>query len=643
MNKRFFLLIIISALSFPSFSQTLFTYGRYSVQADEFVKAYNKNNASPAVNKEKAMRDYLNLYINSRLKIREALERRYDTLPQITVEVTNLRNQIIENFMSDPQTMTRLTQEAFARSQKDIHVAHIFIGANNNDTTVAYNQVNSIYERLQKGEDFATLAQQFSQDPAAKNNKGDIGWITAFTLPYVFENAVYTTAPGRYSTVIRSKAGYHIFKNIAERKAVGKMKAKQILLAFPPGSDAAAQQKIAKRADSIYKRLLAGEAFEKLATAFSNDYTTAITGGTMPDFGIGQYDPVFEAKVWGLTKDGAITKPFLTSHGYHIVKRTGIVPVVTDAGNKSNEQELRQKINRDQRWKESREVIYNNVKTKAGFQPGTYNKNDLWAYTDSLLDRRPLGTGRNINPGLTVFTLGDSAVKVSDWITYAQAFRYKQDGSGRKTYEEVMTDHVNAVVMQYYRDHLELFNADFRNQMNEFKEGNLFFEIMQQEIWNRTGTDTLEQEALYEANKTKYNWSKSADAVIFFCSDKETAELLFNQVKKNPANWKTYADALVEKVVADSSRYEWPQLPSRTKIVPYSGLVTTPLINPTDNTASFAYVSKVYPQPAQRTFNEAKGLVINDYQALLEEQWIKRLREKYPVKVDEKVFEGLVK
>lgn len=150
MNKRFFLLIIISALSFPSFSQTLFTYGPYAVQADEFVKAYNKNNTAPAVNKEKAMRDYLNLYINSRLKIREALERRYDTLPQITVEVTNLRNQIIENFMSDPQTMTKLTQEAFARSQKDIHVAHIFIAANNNDTAAAFNQSNSIYERLQK-------------------------------------------------------------------------------------------------------------------------------------------------------------------------------------------------------------------------------------------------------------------------------------------------------------------------------------------------------------------------------------------------------------------------------------------------------------------------------------------------------------
>lgn len=643
MNKRFFLLIIISALSFPSFSQTLFTYGQYAVQADEFVKAYNKNNTAPAANKEKAMRDYLNLYINSRLKIREALERRYDTLPQITVEVTNLRNQIIENFMSDPQTMTRLTQEAFARSQKDIHVAHIFIAANNNDTAAAFNQANSIYERLQKGEDFAALAQQFSQDPAAKTNKGDMGWITAFTLPYVFENAVYATAPGKYSTITRSKAGYHIFKNIAERKAVGKMKAKQILLAFPPGSDASAQQKIAKKADSIYKRLLAGESFDKLATAFSNDYTTAITGGTMPDFGVGQYDPAFEAKVWGLAKDGAITKPFLTSHGYHIVKRTGIVAVVTDANNKSNEQELRQKINRDQRWKESREVIYNNVKTKAGFQPGAYDKNHLWAYTDSLLDRRPLGAGKNINPDGKVFTLGDTAVKVSDWITYAQAFRYKPDGSGRKTYEEVMTDHVNAVVMQYYRDHLELFNVDFRNQMNEFKEGNLFFEIMQQEIWNRTGTDTLEQKALYEANKTKYNWSKSADAVIFFCSDKETAELLFNQVKKNPANWKTYTDALVEKVVADSSRYEWPQLPSKTKIVPYTGLVTTPLINPTDNTASFAYISKVYPQPAQRTFNEAKGLVINDYQALLEEQWIKRLREKYPVKVDEKVLENLLK
>ena len=127
---------------------------------------------------------------------------------------------------------------------------------------------------------------------------------------------------------------------------------------FPPGADETLKKEIGKKADSIYKRLVAGEDFGKLATALSNDYLTAVTGGTMPDFGVGQYDPVFEAKVWALTKDGAFTKPFQTSHGYHIVKRTALVPVPAAAGNRQYEQELKQKINQDQRWRTSREVIF---------------------------------------------------------------------------------------------------------------------------------------------------------------------------------------------------------------------------------------------------------------------------------------------
>ena len=144
-------------------------------------------------------------------------------------------------------------------------------------------------------------------------------------------------------------------------------------------------------------------------------------------------------------------------------------------------------------------------------------------------------------------------------------------------------------------------------------------------------------------NKNTYNWKQSADAVIFFCSDEEVAKALHEKIKKTPASWRTYADALAEKVAADSSRFEWSQIPNLNKMLPKAGMLTTPLINKTDNTASFAYIIKVYPQPMTRTFAEAKGLVINDHQAILEEEWTKQLRKKYPVVVDEKVLESISK
>jgi peptidyl-prolyl cis-trans isomerase SurA len=640
MNKAS-LLVVAVLIGITASSQTLFTYGKYSVTAPEFVRAYNKNNTQPVTDKAKAMRDYLDLYINSRLKIREAYERRFDTLPQIRSEVTNLRNQIIENYMSDPETMNRLTKEAFERSQKDIHIGHIFIAFGGSDTSAAYAQAQAILQRLKK-EDFSKVAQEASQDPAVAINKGDAGWITVFTLPYYFESAIYATKPGQYSMPVRSKAGYHIFKNIAERKAVGKMKAKQILLAFPPGADDAVKKQIAKRADSLYARVMAGDNFDRLASSFSNDYLTAITGGSMPDFGVGQYEPAFENKVWALAKDGATTKPFLTSHGWHIVRRISSVPVISNAADKNNDQDLRQKIIMDQRWKTSRDVIYDRVVKEANLRQLQYDVNGLWALTDSILDRRPLAI-RTVTQQTPIYQLGDSVLKANDFIVYAQAFRYRPDGTGLRTYPETMNEFLRNAVFQYYRDHLESFNDDFRYQMSEFTDGNLFFEIMQQQIWNRAQADTAELRALYETNKAKYTWGKSADAVIFFCADANVAKSLYEQLKKTPAKWRELTDALTEKVVADSSRYEWDQIPNKNKAIPTTGMITTPVVNTTDNTASFAYIVKTYPNPTQRNFNEAKGLVINDYQTVLEEQWIKELKKKYPVVIDESVWSAVVK
>jgi peptidyl-prolyl cis-trans isomerase SurA len=647
MNKNYLFVIIALCLAITSSAQTLFTYGKYSADAKDFLRAYNKNNTKSAANKAKSISDYLDLYIKSRLKIREAYERGYDTLPQIKNEVDNLRAQIIENYMSDPVTVNRLSKEAFQRSLKDIHVAHIFISFKkadgSMDTIAARNKKDEIMKRLQKGDDFLQVAQQSSDDPSAKTNKGDMGYITVFTLPYEFENIIYAIPAGKYSAPYRSKIGYHIFKKLGERKAVGKIKAQQILLAIPPGADDAAKKQLELRADSLYKRIMAGEDFAKLAVAYSNDYVSAASGGNLPDIEVGQYDPVFENVLWSLPKDGAVSKPFYTSHGWHIVKRISIKPVVTDANNKSNQKELQQRITADGRWKVSNKLIYLKVINKAGFKKSDYKEAVLWALTDSLLDYKPLGIGSAMNLSSVLFKIDDTVIKVSDWIAYAQTNRHKTDGSGTKPYEQLMDEFVHASMFNYYRDHLEDFNDDFRNQMAEFRDGNLFFEIMQEEIWNKAQSDSAALLSLYEKNKRKYNWNQSADAVVFFCSDQDIAKTIFEKIKKNPADWRNITEAESEKVVADSSKYEWNQIPNMNKMVPKEGMITTPLVNKNDNTASFAYIIKVYQQPMQRSFDEAKGLVINDYQAQLEDEWIKALMKKYPVVINQKVLAEISK
>ncbi|HTD94740.1 MAG TPA: peptidylprolyl isomerase [Chitinophagaceae bacterium] len=647
MNKTWLTILLFTCAALPAASQTLFTYGNYKADAADFVRAFNKNNQQSPESKAKAMREYLDLYINSRLKIREALDRRFDTLPQITSEVDNLRSQVIENYMSDPETINRLTKEAFQRSQKDIHAAHIFISFNNSvgltDTVSAKKKLAEITSRLAKGEDFMTVASQLSDDPSASINKGDLDYITVFTLPYEFENVIYSTAPGKNSTVYTSKAGYHIFRNLGERKALGKVRLQQILLAYPPGVDEAGKKGMARLADSLYQRLLKGEDFGKLAAGFSNDYVSASAGGNVPDISVGQFDPVFEKTIWALPSNGAVSKPFITSHGIHIVKRISLVPVVTNPADKQNTEVLQQKVKGDDRWKTSKDFIYAAVIKKQPIQRAAYSDDALWAISDSLFDGKSAGIGRSMTTESPLFGIGDTRYTVAEWIAYGQQNRYKSDRSGLKPYPALMDEFVKSSMYQYYRDHLEDFNEEFRNQMAEFRDGNLFFEIMQQEVWNKTQSDSMALLALYEKNKGKYNWKQSADAVIFFCSDAATAKTLNDQLKKNGQGWKKSVEKLSEKVVADSARYEWSQLPGLGKNIPKAGTLTILTINPTDNTTSFAYIIAVHPQPAGRTFTEAKGLVMNDYQTWLEEEWVKQLKKEYPVVVDEKEVEKLSK
>jgi peptidyl-prolyl cis-trans isomerase SurA len=645
MNRKWLTAVIALAFSITASSQTLFTFGDQAVDSKEFLRAYNKNNAPVTANKDKAIREYLNLYINSRLKIKEAYARGYDSLPQILAEVANLRGQIIENYLSDPEAIDRLAKEAFDRSKKDVHVAHLFISYKNSsgiiDTVAATKKLEEVTKKLSSGKDFTSLVKEYSDEPGAKETGGDMGFITVFTLPYEFENVIYSTSPGKTSKLHRSKIGYHIFKNIEERKAVGKIKAAQILIAFPPGADDVQKKHLANLADSLYKRLVAGDDFAKLASQFSNDYIGAQNGGNVPDIAVGQFDPAFEKVVWSLSKDGAISKPHLSTHGYHIIKRISAKPVVTDPKNQENMDELKLRIKGDDRWRTAKDFIYEKVKKEAGLKWEPFNKDAVWAFSDSLLNFKPGGLGNTIKMTTPLFTIGDTTIRAMHWIAYAQAFRMKADRSGHKPWPELMDEFSKTAMFEYYRANLEKFNPEFAAQMAEFRDGNLFFEIMQTEIWNKAQSDTLALKALFEKNKSNYDWKPSADAIIFFSADASTAKTVREQLKKKPEDWRRIAETYGEKMITDSSRYEWAQIPG-LKGTPKAGMLTPDLSNPADNTVSYSYIVKVYGSASPRSFADAKGMVMNDYQNYLEEKWLDELKKKYPVVINQKELGKIV-
>ena len=641
--------VIITLLLAASFSlpaQTLFTYADKNVSANEYVKAFNKVYPAPVTDKSKKMREYLDLYIHSKLKIHEAMARGYDSMPAFIEEYSALRNQVIENYMNDAESLHALVSEAFDRSQKDINVQHIFIpyylGVNYSDSPVVKLKMQEAFMELQSGKKFEDVALKFSADPSVSENKGNLGYITVFSLPYQFENVIYGLSPGKFSAPYRSNSGYHIFKNISERKAVGRMKLSHILIAVPPGSDSASKKKISMLADSLYNRLQKGDDFGKLASAFSNDVVSSASNGSMPEFGLGTYDPIFESAAFSLAKDGAMSKPFLTAHGYHIIKRGSLTPPSSEK-NKKNLDIIRNVVEKDGRINIAKDKLYNKVIAKAGFKQFNVDPVMLQMYFDSVLVSRPPSLGNPVNKSTVLFSLGQTTKMVNDLVAYSMVNRYSPDGSGIKPFSVLNEEFKKNTVMEYYRDHLEDFNEEFNLQMKELKDGNLFFDIMMKEVWSNAQSDTAGQRAFYEQNKNKYKWTYSADAVIFYCGDEASAKTFRDMLVKNKSKWKAILENFSDKITSDSARFEITKIPGAQKTTTKAGTITNIVKNKDDNSSSFALVFKIYPMPGQKTFEDARGDIVSDFQDSIDKKWIAELKKKYPVKVNEDVLRSIAK
>jgi peptidyl-prolyl cis-trans isomerase SurA len=621
-------------------TQTIFSIGKTPVSKEEFLRAFGKNNTSNDKS-EKAFREYLDLYTKFKLKVQAAYDSKLDTLPNQRAELQNFRSQIAESFMNDEGSMQLLVDEAFLRGQQDIRISHIYIGVDNGvDTARAFQKANEAYTKLNGGADFSAIAQQYSSDPSVAANKGDIGFISVFTLPYELENLAYNTSLNKISKPYRSRLGYHIFKKTEERAAAGKMKAAQILLAFPPDADNAKKTALKNLADSLYSLLQKGAAFNTLAEKYSNDNMTYQSGGAMPEFGVGRFDADFEKAIFAIAKDEEISKPILTQFGYHIVKRIGRMPVNTDKANADAMQVLKQAVQADTRMQVAKHALVKKIMATAGYKKAAYNEKAFMVYADSAYNDRKLPQLPVMNSKTLLFSFPKQKVTALDFSQYLKAIRASDELTKGKIMPQLLQQYTETVAMEYYKNNLELYNPAFANQVKEFKDGNLLFEVMQRQVWDKAPLDSNGLKKYYAENKNKYWWEPSADVILFTCTDSATAAKTKEAFLKNKNNWKSISDNSDGMVQSDSSRYELTQLPVNNAALIKTGYVSELVKSPTDNITTFVYVVKTYADKAPRNFEDAKGFVINDYQQYLEEKWVQQLKTKYPVKLNEPVLQS---
>lgn len=657
MNKHF--TVFVSALFFVSaFAQpgadtrTLFTVGGDKVSVNEFQYVYNKNNINNQADySEKSLRDYLNLYENFRLKVKEAEAMQLDTISSLKSELEGYRKQLAKSYLTDREISDKLIEEAYNRSKTEINASHILVrcdeNANPADTLAAYKKIIALKKRLDKGENFEKVARENSEDPSAKTNDGNIGWFTVFGTIYPFETAAYSLKPGETSaTPVRTEFGYHLVKVNQVRNARGQIHAAHLLLRFPEKATDAQKDSVKKKIDAIYADITSGKiSFDEAVKNNSDDKATRVKGGELQWFGSGtsiRMVPEFEDAAFGLQKDGDITKPVMTQFGWHIIKRLEKKDLPSFADAKAD---TKKRVERDTRSQVAKSVLIDRIKKENNFTEIPGAKEKYAANLDSSIFKANWKADSAIRSNTKpLFTLAGKTYTAADLTEFIEKNSKKRNDKAKDALaNEYYENFVTAKCLEYEESTLETKKPEFKNLMKEYKDGILLFELMDRMVWTKAVKDTNGLEAFRKNNEQKYMWGDRAEAIIYNCNDKKICDDAYKlAAKKSPDEIKAKLnkDGAKARLSTIEGKYEKGAYDVVDKTEWKTGL--TPMAKQNDSSYQFVFVKQI-AKPEPKTLKEAKGYIVSDYQEYLEKTWLAELRNKYPIAVDEAVFKSLIK
>lgn len=649
--KNSFVLGLLLLLQFTNIyaqeekKEVLFSIDDKPFYTDEFIRVYNKNLDLVKDDTQKDINVYFDLFLGYKLKVDKAYKIGLQNNLKYQNELKSYRTQLSKNYTSDSKVTESLTEEAYQRSLKEIRASHILILVDENaapaDTLKAYNEAKKIRQDILNGMPFEDAAVKFSQDPSAKENKGDLGYFSVFRMVYPFESAAYNTPKGTISNLTRTRFGYHIIKVTDERDNKGEVAVAHIMILDKKdenGGDTAR-----KTIEDIYQKIQQGEKFEGLAQQFSDDKSSSSKGGVLQRFGTGQLSSEeFEREAFALKDKGDISKPFKSQFGWHIVKLIDKFPVKTYDESKF---ELENKIRRDDRSKLITSSLTDKLKKKYAVTSDykmlekvkrlvndSYYK-QTWEVTPDVLKE---------NNKKILQINNDLVVNASTFLLYIQE-QQKQNLQIKPIYK--LVDHlydqfIDLKLNEYYDANLENEFPEFKYVMNEYREGLLLFDLMEREIWERSKSDTIGQKQFYLDNIANYQWKKRIQADVFSSTNKSDLEKALKYAKKDKSieyiKEKLNQDGKVN-IMVQSGLYEDDDKALPKTIDASMGL--SKIVKEGDY-YFFMNVKEVLPAKA-KDFLDARGRVINDYQQYLEANWVNELKKSVDIKVNNDVLQKM--
>ena len=584
--------------------------------------------------------EYVDMFVTYKLKVADAEAAGIDTTAAFRKEFEGYCSELARPYMRDSLVEERLVQEAYARMDRMVDVSHIMmpIGTTHQERIDNKARLDSIRTAILNGADFAEMAKKFSSDRSAVRNGGRMGYIYANMYPYPFELAAFSTPVGQVSEVIDDAPyGYHIVKVNGEKPNPGSVHARHILKLT---RDMTPEQAQAKKAeiDSIYNILASGNAdFESIARAESDDPGSARNGGDLGFFGMGRMVPEFEEVAFSLN-DGEISKPFASPFGYHIVQ------VIEHKGIGALEDERPQilkAIGRDVRANYPETERLNQLKKDyhAVILPQGLDKVKtlLSSAADTESGFALLDADKTV-----VATIGDRKFTAADVMASMKPNVRQSAGDGYTTFYDAVGQLLNDRTLDYARERLIVDQPDYRNLVNEYRDGILLFEISNRNVWDRSTRDTEGLEEFFRVNRDNYKWDapKYKGYIVFATNDS-----VAGAARRYLASHEIEKDSLVKTL-----RKEFGRTVKIERVIAAKGdnaIVDNVAFNgeqaaaPGNWKAWFGYKGRIIDAPEEAA--DVRGAVSADFQQELERRWIESLHKKYPVKINKKAIKKLKK
>jgi peptidyl-prolyl cis-trans isomerase SurA len=500
------------------------TVGENQIKTSDLALEIEKRMLDDSISAQSA----LEAFIQDQRIMADAKKRGFDVSEEFKGEMETYRGILAEAYLTDSTTIKALLKETYDWMKEEVRASHITYQisefADPADTAAIYQKLIDIRNKAIAGEDFATLAKQFSQDKKTSNIGGDLGWFKALQFVYPIEKAAYNTPVGQISMPFKTKGGYHIVKVTERRPYSGSVRVQHLLKIVPPNVHDSVNVNAKAKIDLIYAELNKGAAFEELCKKYSDDYKTKNYGGFLPAFGIGtREETAFEQAAFAL-QEGAISAPVRTSAGWHIIKLAQKLPlesyeavypkikekIVTDSRGDVVKENALNRLKKEMQFVENEEIIKRAV---AAADTNLLRKKWDYAFNDEVTNQ-------------TIFSIGKEKYPTKLFYDFAvdrQTFeRIPATFTPSMTMRSFYKKFVENTIKAYAEEHLQDINPEFKLLLNEYSTSLLKMQMLNDLVYEKSTSDTTNQRFFYEKNIEKYRMPERALATVIASKDAKT-------------------------------------------------------------------------------------------------------------------------